>query len=234
MRNQKGLAAIWVILIIVIALALGAIVGYYYFKSKNDKTTTPTLTSTPTPSSTTLATTPSDTADWKTYKIHDLGISFKYPKEWGEVSLETGAVSADAGSGKSGRITFSDPSTRIKDDYQRCDICAGYVSPDFSVGREPSDYEEGSTSGAYKTKNCEELKKVSAFYEDITNCKFITAKNGRQAVTYNNLYFVSNYITAGYYFTGRDEFPLFGIEYISGKENSSYLNTFQKVIESIE
>ncbi|MCL5794832.1 MAG: hypothetical protein M1338_00520 [Patescibacteria group bacterium] len=232
-REHYKSSPIIIITFVILIIAIISFIVYYLLASKNTKKSQPEvititddliMTSAPTPNPST--TVDPKTKDWKTYKINDLGISFKYPKEWGEVSLQTGTVSANIGSGKSGRITFSDPSAK--------DLIAGYVSPDFSVGREGNDYELGAIWGAYKAKNCADLKQIKELYHDITGCQFVKAKNGKQGVIYNNLEFEFIRVTSGYYFTGRDDFPLFGIEYLGDKNNNSYLETFKSVIESIE
>lgn len=179
------------------------------------------------------------TAGWKTYEVKDLGISFKYPKEWGEVKLDFKVISPEAGRGKTGTITFTDKSTMtdksavLEGDYPTPILRAGYTTPYSSEGKSPYNYEAGSIWGAYNEKTCDELKNKS-YLSDIINCKFLKAKNGKIGVVYNQIIYDTSYITVGYYFTGNAEYPLFGIEYYSPDDNfGDNLSIFQKVIESI-
>lgn len=130
-KSSPIIIAAFIILIIVI---IGFII-YYLLASKNTKKSQPEvititdnliMTSTPTPNPS--VSTDSKTKDWKTYKINDLGISFKYPKEWGEATLQTGAVSANVGAGKYGKIIFSNPPPKKENNYQYSNPTAGYAS----------------------------------------------------------------------------------------------------------
>lgn len=238
MQNQKNSNLfLWISLVIMTAIIIGGVGLYYYFLGQadslkdNGKNYT-VITSTT--KKTTETTTADETANWNSYTVEDLGISFQYPKEWGGVNFNFSAVSPEVGSGKTGRITFSDKSTRVEDDYKRSVLYAGYVTTDFSVGRESNLYEAGSVVGAYQTKSCDELKKIKGF-EEVANCQFIKTQNGNQGVVFNiTMYESSFYTTVGYYFTENKDYPLFGIEYISPNDSfGDNLPIFLKVIESI-
>lgn len=89
MKNQKGLATIWIIIIVIIAVIFGAIGGYYYLKNQEKETPAviPTQTvsaqttlSTTAPSVTTTPT--NETSNWKTYTNNEFGYSLKYPQDY--------------------------------------------------------------------------------------------------------------------------------------------------------
>ena len=78
--KQKGFVSF---LLIVLVLVGAAVAGYLYLGKNFSQFSLPTPKTliTPTPSSS------DPTANWKTYTNKEIGISFKYPSEWGE--LET-------------------------------------------------------------------------------------------------------------------------------------------------
>ena len=86
--NQKGFANI--ILVVVIIILVGAI-GYFTFVKKSESVaqqSTLTLTKTlvsPTP------TTPSETANWGTYKNTTYGFEFNYNPKWNIAKINTGS-----------------------------------------------------------------------------------------------------------------------------------------------
>lgn len=231
---------IWIVVISVIVA--GAIIGggiYYYQNKKladakkdlnsqittlqtqvnNLKASNSTTTATPSNSTTTT----DETADWKTYKVSDLSISFKYPKEWGDASLQQSAGE----SGISKKITFSN---KTDSSNNTSGIFAGFASPDFSAGRSSSGYEMASIHEDYfENKTCAGLK-AAPWGEGISNCQILTAKNAKKGVIFNNTQFDMPE-SIGYYFTGRADYPAFGIEIIN---SNKYLEDFKKIIESID
>ncbi|NCS32692.1 hypothetical protein GW793_04350 [bacterium] len=74
------------IMIAVLAVGLLLGLGFWYVVTQQDANppeTTPTISSTPTE-------TTNDTSDWLTYQSEDIGVSFKYPKDWYVWSEDTG------------------------------------------------------------------------------------------------------------------------------------------------
>ena len=96
--NQKGFANI--ILVVVIVILVGA-VGYFALVKKSEpiaQQPTPTSTQTITPTKPPVSptpTTPSETANWKTYTNTKYGISIKYPPYNNELKALGGNISVE-------------------------------------------------------------------------------------------------------------------------------------------
>jgi hypothetical protein len=93
MKNNKGIAAILIVLIIIGVLVLGGI--YYFLVKKTQKPVSCTLEAKICPDGSTVGRTgpncefaecpaekSDETADWKTYKNEEYGFEVKYPNNW--------------------------------------------------------------------------------------------------------------------------------------------------------
>lgn len=171
-----------------------------------------------------------NTADWLTYRVEDLGISFKYPKEWGTVTLDNIWTET----GKSESINFSNrPKSWILSNPS-----AGYSTSDATAGRDAMIWELLTFNGLYDIENCQQLADLKIF--SISDCQYIQTNNHDAIVFYNgnreeeigNRAFDS---VIGYYLTGKLEYPVFGIEYttIDEKEIQEYINTFELILKTI-
>lgn len=70
MKNQKGFALVWVIILAVLTIA--AIYGFYWYRSQRDVQNTNELGKS------------HDSSTWKTYTNKNVGFTFKYPANWKE------------------------------------------------------------------------------------------------------------------------------------------------------
>lgn len=99
-----------IIAVVFLAVAVGLVV-YFYFPTKtdapvvNNTTNTAVNTNVATNTNSTI-----DTSDWLTYENEELGISFDYPVEWGEVQtqeIDNREKDKEAFSGQGFNISFS-------------------------------------------------------------------------------------------------------------------------------
>ena len=166
-----------------------------------------------------------ETADWKTYKITDLNLSFKYPKEWEEVSLTNNT----AETGTSKNIGFSNSTGREA-------VRMGYASNDFSCGRSGYFYEvSANNNDITKYKNCANLQETENATSSLKSCKDIQ-KNGKTIgilITYNfgTDEMLQGPYTVTYYITNITKYPIIGIE--ASTTSDQLKNQFEKIIQSI-
>ncbi len=76
MKNQKGSAVVWIIIIIALVVILGGI--YFYLQPKQSA-----ITSVQNQVATSTIATPTNMPGWQTYTNSQYGFSFQYPTSWG-------------------------------------------------------------------------------------------------------------------------------------------------------
>lgn len=153
MTSRNG--NIVIVTAIILGLLLTTIGGFVYFKFKLSKPTrvpetiaTPPQVSTPEPTKTASGATNTnniksiwdvsvDTSSWKTFSNSDLGFSFSYPSEWGEVKEEIGDVKTDrtGDAGKTYSLTFSNINYEYYDGILDNLVLGVGQSKDYTAGR---------------------------------------------------------------------------------------------------
>lgn len=176
----------------------------------------------PTTATTGSTATANATADWKTYEIEKLGLSFKYPKAWGTASVDNSKAKVETGYSYS--MGFDSNS----------EVLAGFTSTDMSAGREGRFYEMISINkNVAKIKDCDSFK-TNTGSESLTTCSNVE-KSGKvigMVVVYDfpeDAMFAGPF-TIAYYMTGNTQFPFVGFEI--GKKSSDLSTTFENIILS--
>jgi hypothetical protein len=153
MEPQKSIVMPIVVSILGTSIVLGG--ATYYFgmqQSSNQPTTSVTTapisiastipTATPSSSPTPLLVRNLDIASWQTFENKDLGISFKYPKEYGSAVAQLFKAEGVIGDekGKGIKIVFS----------SNPQLVAGTVTSDYYVNYGPADW----VNKSFKPSNC--------------------------------------------------------------------------------
>lgn len=179
------------------------------------------------------------TADWLTYQVEDLKISFKYPKEWG------GAKISDVGTdtGKSKSINFSN---KKDESWALSNPKAGYSTPDASAGRDVMAWESLTYYNLSDVKTCQEFSDFvdqigKKLFWKISGCQYAKVNDHSSIIFYNgdrSMQVSDRPFDAviGYYFTSQKDYPVFGIEFYTTdeKEIQEYENIFQLIFQTIK
>ena len=218
---NKGLSTIGGLLIaFLIAAVAGTIVWTYYTLTTADITNSEGSDVVITSGSKTAE----STKDWKSYTITPLNLSFKYPKEWGNVSPEN--IKVDTGS--STKITFSNK-------VDQNEIIMGYSSTDMTAGREGASYEM-AVKNINKIKSCEIYKKSDLYNsKNFKNCFDVKKDNKIIGIILENEYSENDLapgkLLEAFYFTNNTQSPVVGI---SVRNTFDLKNTFQLILESFQ
>jgi len=143
--------ALPIILAILISAAVFGGVGYWLGTQKAEKTaSTASATATVNASATTSA---DVTANWKTYSSDELGISFKYPQEWGKVfTREWVPTENDPSKGKSFSISIGRDEYGLSNPYVR-----GFTSDYVPFEAIENEYYTGSQTNLDKPETSPSL-----------------------------------------------------------------------------
>lgn len=162
------------------------------------------------------------TKDWKTYNITKLGLSFKYPKEWGDAAIDNGKVKVEEG--YSYNIRFSGTPK----------VLAGFTSTDMVAGREGRFYEMiNINKNVSKITNCSSFK-TNMGQESLVKCTdvMLGGKVVGMVTTYDfpeETMFGGPY-TMAYYSTGNAQFPYVGFE--TDQKSANISVNFENIIKS--
>jgi len=182
MEPQKTIVLPIVLSILGTAVVAGG--AAYYFgtnQSSNQPTTvatiapkvavTPTsiVSMSPTPTSQ-APTVTSDITQWKEFQLPDAKVSFKYPPEWGNITVQHGS----ARKGTSPHISFS--GTPV--------ISAGTISKDLDAPRGALDHESVVSAITSANNNCQ---KIELFSPSKLVCSKVTTGSGTAAYFIGNL-----------------------------------------------
>lgn len=218
MKREIKSSTAWIIIAAAVVLLFGGALSWAYYGEPNDYDYSNGGTLSQQKTETTAV---DETADWKTYEVSDLKLSFKYPVSWGDASLSSNK--ADTGSSKTIKFTKSN-------------VTAGYASTDFSAGRSGAFYEGiNINKNISKIKDCASYKQYSQS-EGLKTCKDILVGSNTigMVLTYDFPAegMITGPYTMAYYFTGNAQIPVIGLE--TPDVSTVITSIFENIIKSVK
>ena len=164
-------------------------------------------------------------ADWKTYTINDLSLSFSYPPTWGDVSLKTSFGTT----GTTNVISFGQSTESSK-------ITMGYSTPNFTAERGGALFEGESASVNYYI-DCQSFNQSPAYKTNsFISCKDIKAKNNILGIIISDNNpegeMMAGPLARGIYITGMAKYPVIGMSTSDNSANT--LSIFETIIKSFK